>query len=111
VFKLLVTLGFFLLVAMTLFGLRQQQMEIHAQCARLYRDIENRKDTLRNQQLEISRATSAKALTLGLKNAGIDTGDALQMRDGRTGKPRSPAKTMPAIETDLIAPLRNGERN
>ena len=61
-FKLLVTLGTFLLVAMMLFALRQQRLEVHAQCAKLYQEIEGRREVLRGQRVEISRATSPKVL-------------------------------------------------
>ncbi|MCL2641614.1 MAG: hypothetical protein FWD53_12265 [Phycisphaerales bacterium] len=103
--KLLVMLVSFLLMGLVLFGLRQQRLEVHAQCAALYHEIDDRKDTLRNQREEISRVTNARALTMGLRNAGMETGDALQMRDDRTGRVRR-ARTVPTVETDLVEPLR-----
>ena len=52
-FKLLVTLGTFLLVALAVFGQRQQQRDTTAQCISLYHEIDNRRDTLRSQRVEI----------------------------------------------------------
>jgi hypothetical protein len=109
VFKLFVTLAAFLLVALALFGLRQQQREISAQCVKMYREIEDHKDTLRSQRVDISRATSPTALATGLKNAGMDPGDALVMRANRTVKKPPAPRNASAVETDLIAPLRDSD--
>ena len=106
-FKLLVTLVWFLLVGLSLFGLRHQRAELEKQHVDLRRVIERREYTLREHGVPISVVTSQKALVQGLKNAGIDVGDALQMREDRVGR-SSAVRRPPAIETDLTAPVRRG---
>jgi len=107
VFKLLVTLGTFLLVALALFGLRQHRLEITSQCAKIHSEIKNREDALLDQKVQIARQTNPWALASGLEAQGMSPGDALVTRDGRTGKAKPAASAAPVVETDLLAPLRD----
>jgi hypothetical protein len=108
VFKLLVTLGTFLLVALALFGLRQHRLELTSECAKIHSQIKNREEVLLDQRVEIARKTNPWALAAGLEAAGLHKPDALVTREGRTGRPRpGVTQSTPAVETDLLAPLRD----
>lgn len=106
VMKLLVMLGAFLLVALTLLSLRQHRLELNAQTVKIHSQIRERNDVLLTQQVEIARRTNPWTLAANLQQSGVNTGSALQPRQTST---RNPA--LPPIETDLVAPLLdNGRR-
>jgi hypothetical protein len=105
VFKLLVTLGVFLLVALELFWLRHHRLEITSQCATIQSEIKNREETLLGQRVQIARETNPWALASSLEAAGSNPGDALITRDGRTPATVRRTQNTPAVETDLLAPL------
>jgi hypothetical protein len=96
------------MMALTLLGLRQYRLEITSQCAKIHHDIKNREDDLRAQRVAIARETNPWALAATLEKAGLNPGDALITRDGRTKqRPPGTTSTTPQVETDLLAPLRD----
>ncbi len=99
--KLLVMLGAFLLVALTLLSLRQHRLELTAQNAKIYGQIRDRNDILLTQQVEIARRTNPWTLANNLQQSGINTGGALQPRPTAGHA----AQIAPAVEDDLVAPL------
>jgi hypothetical protein len=104
--KLLVMLGAFLLVALTLLSLRQHRLELNAQTVKIHSQIRERNDVLLTQQVEIARRTNPWTLAANLQQSGVNTGSALQPRQTSTRNP-----VPPPIETDLVAPLlENGRR-
>ena len=56
--------------------------------------------------MEIARRTNPWAVASALKDAGINTGDALRLRDTQSNSPAN-GPAVPAVETDLVAPLMN----
>ena len=98
--KLLVMLVTFLGVGLALLGLRQHRWELNSQSARIYGQIRERNETLLDQRVAIARVTNPWALVAALKDSGMNTGGALERRGTKVGK------TPPAVETDLVAPLR-----
>jgi hypothetical protein len=104
VFKLLAMLVTFLLVALGLLGLRQHRLELTSQSTRIYETIRDRQHTLLDQRVAIARETNPWAIAAALEEHGVDTGDALRKRQTQLGKPPG-AVTVPAVETDLVAPL------
>jgi hypothetical protein len=100
VLKLLAMLVAFLLVALTLLGLRQRRLEITSESAGIYAQIRERNETLLDQRVEISRISNPWTLAANLKNAGVNTGSALENRKPVVGRP------LPAIEQDLTSPIR-----
>jgi hypothetical protein len=105
VFKLLAMLVTFLLVALCLLGLRQHRLELTAQSTRIFDTIRDRQHTLLDQRVEIARRTNPWAINAALEQQGVNTGEAMRTRQMQ-GKPAG-AVTVPAIETDLVAPLLN----
>lgn len=106
-FKLLFTLGTFLVVALSLLALRQRRLELTSESVQIHDRIMAREQTLWGERVEIAQRTNPWALNAGLKAAGIDTGAAMSERD--TGKKPPGAAAAPgAIETDLVAPVQNG---
>ncbi|GEM_PF-2049188 len=107
-FKLLVTLVAFLILALALFGLRQNRREIERQTSLLHEQIHLREETLRGQRPEIAHLTNPLALAVNLKQQGMNAGDAMQPRESRTSR-RTAATSggTPRVETDLLAPLRD----
>ncbi len=99
-FKLLAMLLTFLLVGLTLLGLRQHRLELTSKSAAIFAEIQNKEDKIRGQQVDIARETNPWTILAALKQAGINTGDAMQTRSQGASGP-----TVPAIETDLVAPL------
>jgi hypothetical protein len=99
VFKLLFTLGTFLVVALALLALRQHRLELTSESMKIHDEISAREHTLWDQRAEIARRTNPWALASGLQAAGVDTGAALTPRP--SSKPAAPA-----IQTDLAAPFR-----
>jgi hypothetical protein len=99
--KLLVMLGAFLLVALTLLSLRQHRLELTAQTAKIYDQIRDRNDTLLSQKVEIARRTNPWTLANNLQQSGVNTGAALQVHT----LPGHTASTAPVVEDDLVAPL------
>ncbi|HEY4329704.1 MAG TPA: hypothetical protein VGN88_08200 [Phycisphaerae bacterium] len=105
--KMLVMLGAFLLVALTLLSLRQHRLELTAQSAKIYGEIRDRNDILLTQQVEIARRTNPWTLANNLQKSGVNTGTALQLRPDSTPHTTPPAGT---VETDLVAPLLDHAR-
>ena len=104
--KLLVMLVTFLFVGLALLALRQHRLELTSQSAAIYDTIRDRNHTLLDQRVEIARRTNPWAVASALKDAGINTGQALELRDTQLNKPVASPAT-PAVETDLVAPLMN----
>jgi hypothetical protein len=100
VFKLLAMLVTFLVVALALLGLRQRRLELTSESASIYEQIRGRKETLLGQEVEIAKWTNPWALAASLEDSGVDTGAALKNRRTTVGR------TVPAVETDLVAPVR-----
>src|SRR3954471_3399162 len=98
--KLLVMLVAFLLVALTLLGLRQHRLELTSESAAIYERIRERNETLLDQRVVIARRTNPWALAAALNESGVDTGDALRARQTRVGEP-APTPGVRPIETDL----------
>ena len=74
-FKLLFTIGVFLMLALTLLGLRQHRLELESQTAQLRRiALAEREETLRDQQVTITQRTNPLALLDGLNKKGLDLG-------------------------------------
>jgi hypothetical protein len=103
VFKLLFTLGTFLVVALALLALRQHRLELTSQSMKIHEEITAREHTLWDQRVEIARRTNPWALAAGLQKAGVDTGGAMTPR--QSTNPRV-GVALPAVETDLVAPVR-----
>jgi hypothetical protein len=70
-FKLLVTLGVFLTVALGLLGLRMRRLELTAQTAQLRNEIVQREHRLWDQEVQIAKQTNPPALAEGLRNSGL----------------------------------------
>lgn len=102
-FKLLAMLVTFLLVAQGLLGLRQHRLELTAQSSKIYDAIRDRQHTLLDQRVEIARRTNPWAIAAALEEQGVNTGDAMRAKQTQ-GKPAG-AVNVPAVETDLVAPL------
>jgi hypothetical protein len=100
VLKLLVMLVTFLGIGLALLGLRQRRLELNSQSVQVYSQIRERNETLLDLDVVIARQTNPWALANNLKQAGVNTGGALEHRGTRIGR------TPPAVESDLIAPLR-----
>ncbi len=99
--KLLTMLVAFLLIALMLLGLRQRRMELTSETSALYGQVQDRRERLLNQQVEITGVTNPKTLNQSLANSGMDPGVALHPRN-TNARPN-----VPTVETDLIAPLRH----
>jgi hypothetical protein len=102
-FKLLVMLGTFLLIALAMLALRQRRLEMTADSVRIHDEILARRQTLLDQRVEISKRTNPWALAAGLKAAGMDTGGALEERP--TASAPSQRTGTSGVETDLLAPV------
>ena len=89
-----------LVVGLMLLGLRQRRLELTAECSNLYAHIRDQEETLRGQQVEIAKNTNPWTLNASLTNAGLNTGAALKSRRAAVGR------TVPTVETDLVAPVR-----
>jgi len=100
VFKLLTMLVAFLLIALMLLGLRQRRMELTSETSALCGQVQQRKEHLLDQQVQIARVTNPKTLTQSLADSGMDPGAALHPR------PHNTRPSPSGVETDLIAPLR-----
>ncbi len=111
-FKMLMTLGTFLVVALAVLALRQRRLEVTSDVARIHDEIVARKQTLLDQRVEIAKQTNPWTLAASLKASGVDTGDALELRQrsgnklGTNGSGSGAAR--PAVETDLVAPVMEG---
>jgi hypothetical protein len=103
VFKLLFTLGTFLLVALALLALRQHRLELTSESMKIHDQITAREHTLWDQRVEIARRTNPWALASGLQKAGVDTGGAMSPRPSTNARS---GNLPPAVETDLVAPVR-----
>jgi len=101
VLKLLTMLVAFLLVALALLGLRQRRLELTSESAKIYSTIREKNETLLDQRVEIAKVTNPWTLAWTLKSSGVDPGAALQSRPTSVGR-----TTVPAVETDLTAPVR-----
>ncbi len=101
-FKLLVMLGTFLLVALAMLALRQRRLEMTAESVRIHDEILARRQTLLDQRVQISKQTNPWALAAGLKAAGMDTGGALEQRPSTNV---GSSNSTPAVVTDLEAPV------
>jgi hypothetical protein len=106
VFKLLAMLVTFLLVALGLLGLRQHRLELTAHSTRIYETIRERQHTLLDQRVEIARRTNPWAIANALETQGVNTGEAMRRRQTQAGRPPG-AVQVPAVESDLVAPLLN----
>jgi hypothetical protein len=91
-------------VAFALLGLRHHVRELEAESVNIYDQIRDRHHTLLDQRAEIAGRTNPRALASSMKDAGIDTGGAFQTKDTMANRP---AQAVPAVETDLVAPLLN----
>jgi hypothetical protein len=105
VLKLLVMLVSFLMVGRALLALRQHRLELTSQSAAIYQQIRERNESLLDQRVQIARETNPWALAAALKDAGVNTGAALQKRVTQVQTIR------PQVETDLVAPLLDGHAN
>ena len=83
-FKLLAMIVTFLAVGLTLLALRQHRLELTSQSAAIYDIIRDRNHTLLDQRVEIARKTNPWAIASALHDSGVNTGDALRIRDTRT---------------------------
>ena len=90
-----------LLVALVLLGLRQRRLELTSETAAIYAQIREKNEALLDQRVEIAKVTNPWAIAGTLTSSGIDTGAALRSRSTSVG--RAP---VPAIETDLVDPVR-----
>jgi len=90
-----------LLVALMLLGLRQRRLELTSETSAIYSQIREHNEMLLDQRVDIAKITNPWTLAWTLKSSGIDTGAALQNRPTSVG--RTP---VPAVETDLVAPVR-----
>jgi len=101
--KLLVTICAFLVIAMGVLGLAQYRAEVQSQTVRLHQNIEDKRQVLWNQQVEITRVSNPITLASNLRAAGI-------LPIEQVSRPRTPPAgarpTTPTVERDLIAPLR-----
>jgi hypothetical protein len=100
VLKLLVILLTFLGIGIALLGLRQHRLELNAQSVQIYSQIRDRNEKLLSQNIDLAKATNPWALAANLKHSGVNPGAALERRGTQVGK------EPPAVESDLIAPLR-----
>ena len=98
--KLLAMLMAFLLVALTLLGLRQRRLELTSETSAVYGQIRERNEKLLDQKVVIAQNTNPRTLVSSLQNAGMDTGPILQPR------PANPRTALPVIEQDLVDPIR-----
>lgn len=80
--KLLFTIVVFLVLGLTVLGLRQQRTEITAATARLHHEITLRKHTLWGQEETIAKRTNPLVLTKGLKASGLLQDEAEAPADG-----------------------------
>ena len=103
--KLLVMLVTFLLVALTLLGLRQHRLELTSESAGIYDRIRERNETLLDQRVVITKITNPWALAAALNDSGVDTGEALRSRQTRIGEPAAEPGGVRPVETDLLAPV------
>jgi hypothetical protein len=114
-FKMLMMLGSFLVVALAVLALRQRRLEVTSDVVRIHDEIVARKQTLLDQRVEIAKETNPWTLAASLKASGVDTGDALELRQrggnklgtNGSGGGAAPA-ARPAVETDLVAPVIQG---
>ncbi|HUO08654.1 MAG TPA: hypothetical protein VM008_10170 [Phycisphaerae bacterium] len=104
-FKLLVMLGTFLLIALSMLALRQRRLEMTADSVRIHDEILARRQTLLDQRVEISKRTNPWALAAGLKAAGMDTGGALEARPSTQTPSQRTGAASSGVETDLLAPV------
>jgi hypothetical protein len=112
VFKLLVMLGTFLLIALAMLALRQRRLEMYSDAVRIHDQIIARRQTLLDQRVQITKKTNSWALAAGLKAAGMDVGGALESRPSVDSRSPSGGPATPAVETDLLAPVMgNGHSN
>ena len=102
-FKLLFILGTFLVVALALLAVRQHRLDLTSESVKIHDEIQAREHSLWDQRAQIAEHTNPWALASGLREAGVDTGAALNPHESqRAVTPSAP----PAIETDLLAPVR-----
>ena len=97
--KLLFMLGTFLLIGLTLLGLRQHRLELTRHSALLTQEIEGRsRPTLWGQEYRIAGETNPVVLPEQLKNCGLD----LQ------AEPTTAPSRGAGVDSsgDLVAPLR-----
>ena len=99
-FKLLAMLVTFLVVGLTLLGLRQRRLELTAESSRLYTHIREQNETRLEEERQIVGISNPWALKDALQRSGVNTGGALERRRSTVGR------VVPAIETDLVAPVR-----
>jgi len=104
---LLVMLGTFLLIALAMLALRQRRLEVTSETVKIHDEILARRQTLLDQRVQIARQTNPWALAAGLKAAGMDTGNALEVQPGVSTRSTTNGPATPAIETDLVAPVMN----
>ncbi len=97
-------LGTFLALAMALLALRQHRLELTSQSVKIHDEIHAREQSLWAQRAQIAERTNPWALASGLRDAGVDTGAAL--RPHTSTKAAGSGNAPPAIETDLVAPVR-----
>lgn len=106
-FKMLVTLGVFLVVALTLLAVRTHRLEVTSESARIHEEIKQREQTLLDQRAQIAQQVTPWTLVANLKAAGMDAGDAVVSHAITTPPTVRQQSQTPAVETDLVAPLMN----
>ncbi len=108
-FKLLVTLGTFLFVALALLGLRHHHLELTSQSAKLYDQIQQRLHTTWDQEAQIAGKTNPIATVKNIKSNGLDT--SLYERSGAMTQPapKKQKNTSGHDDGDLTAPIRRGQ--
>jgi len=102
--KLMVMIGAFLLVGLSLLGLRQHRLELTSQTAKLHDQILEREQVMWGQELQIAKTTNPLAVSEGLKTAMPELTAAYLPRG--TAPARGVRTPAPGGDRDLIAPLR-----
>lgn len=99
-FKLLFTLGVFLILALALLGIRTHTLELTAETARLRQQVTQREQQLWGQEIPITQQTNPMVLVKRLE----ETGMVLQNAEG----PAATRSETSHVDTDrdLTAPLR-----
>ena len=97
-FKLLITLVTFLLLALAVMGMRHHTRELESQTAKLVAEIEIKKHKLWDQKPQITQVSNPQALTKNLQDHGMV---------GEVGVPDAPRTRPPSDDPgDLVAPVR-----
>ena len=96
--KLLFTLGAFLLLSLTVLGLRQHRLELTAQTARLHNEALQLQQALADQQVEITQKTNPLVLQKELAQMGLAGGAVTQ--------PAPQTRDLLGSDGDLVGTLK-----